>query len=144
MVDLISLLQKLLASAQPNDHNTARDRLAALITIHHGEYIFRVGARPSRDKVFDGTLADGTKEHWSGTERTTEQIEQLHTAMKQALDDIGGKICVLFETKGEHPRTTLLLRLPPLSVAPEVRCAVVGYDLQLLGLSMYRLTDQGL
>lgn len=36
---------------------------------------------------------------------------------------------VLFETlNGPYPRATLLLRLPPLSIAlvPEIRCAVVG------------------
>ena len=35
---------------------------------------------------------------------------------------------VLFEAKLGHPRTTLLLRLPPpnVSLTPEVRCAVVG------------------
>ena len=40
----------------------------------------------------------------------------------------GGQTSVLFETLTNHPRLTLLLRLPPLNVSltPEVRCAVVG------------------
>lgn len=38
------------------------------------------------------------------------------------------KTSVLFENRIDHPRTVLLLRLPPPDVAstPEVRCAVVG------------------
>jgi len=39
-----------------------------------------------------------------------------------------GKTSVLFDTRTNRARTTLLLRLPPLNVSltPEVRCAVVG------------------
>jgi polynucleotide 5'-kinase involved in rRNA processing len=39
------------------------------------------------------------------------------------------QVSLLFESRsGAHPRTTLLLRLPPpnVSLTPEVRCAVVG------------------
>jgi hypothetical protein len=41
---------------------------------------------------------------------------------------MGGKVSTLFESRTDHPRIHLLLRLPPLSVSdvPEVRCAVVG------------------
>lgn len=38
------------------------------------------------------------------------------------------KVSVLFDIQDIHPRSALLLRLPPLNVSltPEVRCAVVG------------------
>ena len=38
------------------------------------------------------------------------------------------KTSTLFESRTDHPRAALLLRLPPPDVAstPEVRCAVVG------------------
>ncbi|KAK7472562.1 hypothetical protein VKT23_000677 [Stygiomarasmius scandens] len=117
----------LLASKTPTDHDVARDMIAALITRHHGEYVFRIGAQPARSKLFAGELTDDC-EGWIGSERTTEELDQLRQVITSTVDEVGGKTSLLFESAGKHPRLTLLLRLPPpnVSLTPEVRCAVVG------------------
>ncbi|KAL0576667.1 hypothetical protein V5O48_005327 [Marasmius crinis-equi] len=120
------ILSLLLTNSAPN-RDQARDIVATLITQHHGEYVLRIGAQPAHDTLFAGELTDES-DGWKGIERTVEQLESLHTQVTSVVEEIGGKTCVLFESKGKHPRLSLLLRLPPASVAltPEVRCAVVG------------------
>ena len=76
-------------------------------------------------------------------------MEDLHTLQNhitKTVEEIGGRVSfmvvtcvlkraafplqasVLFEVTTGHPRTSILLRLPPpnVSLTPEVRCAVVG------------------
>ncbi|KAL1746557.1 P-loop containing nucleoside triphosphate hydrolase protein [Schizophyllum fasciatum] len=120
------VMTHLLAGTQ-KERDLARDTLASLITQHHGEYVFRIGASPPHAKLFAGKLAD-TDEGWEGKERTAEELDTLVEGIRTTVEEIGGKVCVLFEVRTGHPRTTLLLRLPPPSVSltPEVRCAVVG------------------
>lgn len=51
-----------------------------------------------------------------------------HESVLQIMNYFLVKTSVLFESRLAHPRTSLLLRLPPpnVSLTPEVRCAVVG------------------
>ncbi|KAL0072375.1 hypothetical protein AAF712_000138 [Marasmius tenuissimus] len=137
------ILSLLLTNSAPN-RDQARDIIATLITQHHGEYVLRIGAQPPHEALFAGQLTDDT-DGWKGIERTADEVELLRGQVTSTVEEIGGKVrliyssahitshlvlqtCVLFESKGKHSRMTLLLRLPPASVAltPEVRCAVVG------------------
>jgi hypothetical protein len=141
--DIINLI----ASVNPGDHELARDRLAALLTLHHGEYVLRIGAQPSPEQLFElppahiaviqsrsmktatappSTLTADLDLPWTGVEKSGEEIDRMLQVISKVIEGIGGKSCVLFETKTDHPRAIVLLRLPPLNVAPEVRCAVVG------------------
>ncbi|KAF9060643.1 GTP-binding protein 1 [Rhodocollybia butyracea] len=117
----------LLLNKDPASHDTARDMLAALITQSHGEYVFRIGAQPSKANLFAGLDEEGAGD-WSGIERTQDQLDFLHQAITTKVEEVGGKTSILVEIQGKHPRKSLLLRLPPpnVSLTPEVRCAVVG------------------
>ncbi|KIK67426.1 hypothetical protein GYMLUDRAFT_37548 [Collybiopsis luxurians FD-317 M1] len=119
---------ELLLTKVPTNHDSARDMLAALITQNHGEYVFRIGAQPSKAKLFAGELDDDLVQDWSGVERTEDQVEFLIQEITSTVEEIGGKTSLLCEITGRHPRKSLLLRLPPpnVSLTPEVRCAVVG------------------
>jgi hypothetical protein len=100
--------------------------VASLLTRHRGEYVFRLGAQPPLSKLISGESIEGPG--WTGTSRTQEEIDNLCQELTKTVEEVGGKISTLFESRNNHPRISLLLRLPPLSVAhtPEVRCAVVG------------------
>jgi hypothetical protein len=120
--------------------------IAALITQHRGEYVLRIGEQPPRAQLFAGGLSDDT-DGWSGVPRTVQELDLLKDGIIRTVEEVGGKVggahispqrrsltpwgpqtSVLFESRTGHPRISLLLRLPPLSVSltPEVRCAVVG------------------
>ncbi|KAJ3815888.1 GTP-binding protein 1 [Lentinula aff. lateritia] len=118
----------LLSTKVSANHDSARDILAALLTQNHGEYVLRIGAQPSKAKLFAGDLDDDVAEDWSGTERTEDMLNFLLQEITNTVEEVGGKTSLLFEAHGKHPRKSLLLRLPPPSVSltPEVRCAVVG------------------
>ncbi|KAH9485398.1 GTP-binding protein 1 [Psilocybe cubensis] len=120
------ILTLLLSSSTP-DYDSARDLLAALLTQCNGEHVLRIGQQPSHTALFSGELKDESA-HWSGTPRTIEEIGSLRTQVTKAVEEVGGKASVLFETITGHARISLLLRLPPpnVSLTPEVRCAVVG------------------
>ncbi|KAJ8519925.1 hypothetical protein ONZ45_g3159 [Pleurotus djamor] len=122
--DEVESIQTLLISKSPPDRDKARDRVAALITQHHGEYIFRIGARPVHAKLFTGDLSVDS-DGWVGTSRTDEEVDYLIEAVASVVEEVGGKCSTLYRSSG---RTAHLLRLPPPSVSltPEVRCAVVG------------------
>ncbi|KZT70965.1 GTP-binding protein 1, partial [Daedalea quercina L-15889] len=127
--DVDEQIQLLLLSATSADHDKARDIIASILTRHRGEYILRLGAHPSHSRLFSktpGSLEDS--EGWRGSARTAEEIDALQRKVNDIVTDIGGVTTVLFHTRTDHPRATLLLRLPPedVSVTPEVRCAVVG------------------
>ncbi|KAJ2922724.1 hypothetical protein H1R20_g14360, partial [Candolleomyces eurysporus] len=117
----------LLLSKNPADHDTARDRLAAVLTQNNGEYVIRIGQRPPQEPLYGGTLTDEA-EGWSGTARSLEDVQTIVQELTKTVEEVGGKALVLFDVKTGHPRTTVLLRLPPpnVSLTPEVRCAVVG------------------
>ncbi|TFY53643.1 hypothetical protein EVG20_g10023 [Dentipellis fragilis] len=120
-------VQNLLLSDNPADFNAARDLLASVLTQSRGELILRIGSRPPQAKLFAGEdLA--ANEGWIGVNRSDAQLQSLKENIARAVEDIGGKMCVLFESIDQHPRASLLLRIPPLNVesTPEVRCAVVG------------------
>ncbi len=106
--------------------------------------MLRIGAQPPNAALLAGTLTDDS-EGWSGQERTVEDLTFLRTKLTEAVEEIGGKVSpvmnirfvlitdphqvsVLVDGKMGHPRSTVLLRLPPpnVSLTPEVRCAVVG------------------
>ncbi|KXN90600.1 GTP-binding protein 1 [Leucoagaricus sp. SymC.cos] len=115
-------------SRNPTEHTAARDMIAELLTQHHGEYVFRIGAQPPHAELFSGELTDETP-GWTGTGRTMEQMDEARETFRRLVDEVGGKVSLLFESRNStHPRITLLLRLPPpnVSLTPEVRCAVVG------------------
>ncbi|KAJ6586932.1 GTP-binding protein 1 [Mycena vulgaris] len=116
-----------LLSNTPANHDLARDMIAALITQHHGEYVFRIGLQPPHAKLFAGELSDDA-EGWTGVARTEQELDVIRQGITTTVEEVGGKTSVLFETRTGHPRLSLLLRLPPpnVSLTPEVRCAVVG------------------
>ncbi|KAJ7497304.1 GTP-binding protein 1 [Mycena latifolia] len=118
---------KALLSNTPADHDVARDMIAALITQHHGEYVFRIGLQPPHAKLFAGELSDDV-EGWTGVPRTEQELDVIQQGITTTVEEVGGKTSVLFQTRTGHPRLSLLLRLPPpnVSLTPEVRCAVVG------------------
>ncbi|KAJ7170546.1 GTP-binding protein 1 [Mycena crocata] len=118
---------KALLSNAPADHDLARDMIAALITQHHGEYVFRIGLQPPHVKLFAGELSDDA-EGWTGVSRTEDELDAIQQGITATVEEVGGKTSVLFQTRTGHPRLSLLLRLPPpnVSLTPEVRCAVVG------------------
>ncbi|KAI0728156.1 P-loop containing nucleoside triphosphate hydrolase protein [Fomitopsis betulina] len=127
--DVDEHIQSLLLSTAPTDHDEARNLVASLLTRHRGEYLLRIGAHPPHPRLFSkvpGSLEEA--EGWRGSERTAEELGTLERAVTDIVIDIGGVTTVLFDTTVNHPRATLLLRLPPgdVSMTPEVRCAVVG------------------
>ncbi|KAJ3514147.1 hypothetical protein NMY22_g14838 [Coprinellus aureogranulatus] len=117
----------LLLSKEPADHDAVRDRIAALLTRHNGEYVIRIGEQPPREDLFSGELTDETA-GWKGTARSAQEIKTLVQELTKTVEEVGGRALVLFDVKSGHPRTSILLRLPPpnVSLTPEVRCAVVG------------------
>jgi len=100
--------------------------VASLLTRHRGEYVFRIGTLPQLSKLVSGEPIEDTG--WIGATRTQADVDKIHEMTVKVVEQMGGKISTLFESRTDHPRTHLLLRLPPLSVSdvPEVRCAVVG------------------
>ncbi|KAG2043632.1 P-loop containing nucleoside triphosphate hydrolase protein [Suillus americanus] len=121
-------VEAVLALLSIHDYDRARTSVAQLITGRKGEYIFRIGCRPPHTSLFAGENADDAT-GWSGVPRTDVEVTALQSSVKRVVEELGGKISVLFETTDSHyPRATLLLRLPPPSIelVPEVRCAVVG------------------
>ena len=104
----------------------AHDLIASLLTRHRGEYVFRIGALPPLSQLISGESTEDTG--WIGVTRTQAEIDKIHVMTAKVVEQMGGKISTLFESRANHPRIHLLLRLPPLSVSdvPEVRCAVVG------------------
>ncbi|KAH9949572.1 P-loop containing nucleoside triphosphate hydrolase protein [Amylocystis lapponica] len=125
--DIDEQIQTLLLSETPSNRDRARDLVAALLTRHRGEYVFRIGAQPPHAKLFVGESAVNS-EGWRGTVRTESELDALRQGVIQVVDEVGGKTSVLFESRTDQPRAALLLRLPPenVSLTPEVRCAVVG------------------
>lgn len=124
---LVDVEEKILASLLSNTPVAAHDMIAELITQHRGEYVFRIGEQPPRAQLFAGEVS-GDSEGWSGVPRTVQELDLLRDGITRAVEEVGGKTSVLFETRTGRPRISLLLRLPPPSVSltPEVRCAVVG------------------
>lgn len=116
----------LLASRTDEDIGKAHDLVASLLTRHRGEYVFRIGALPPLSHLMSGEPIDDTG--WVGMARTQAEVDKIHEMTIKVVEQMGGKTSTLFESRTDHPRTHLLLRLPPLSVSdvPEVRCAVVG------------------
>ncbi|KAF5354728.1 hypothetical protein D9756_005278 [Leucocoprinus leucothites] len=128
LLELEDRILNLILSRNSAEHSMARDMIAELLTQHHGEYVFRIGAHPPHTELFSRELTD-TTQGWTGTERTFEQIDEIRGTFERLVDEVGGKVSLLFESRNAtHPRITLLLRLPPpnVSLTPEVRCAVVG------------------
>ncbi|KAI9463659.1 GTP-binding protein 1 [Lactarius psammicola] len=124
--DLEHSFQSVLISPTEGN-NQARDLISILLTQQGGEYLLRIGARPSRTSLFakeDLDSADG----WTGEERTEAEVDTMVDHVGQLVEEVGGKACVLFRAGEPHPRASVLLRLPPpdVSLTPEVRCAVVG------------------
>jgi GTPase len=121
----------------------AKELLIHVLTRRRGEFLFQLGAQPPRDKLLANGDLSGTAD-WHGAERTEMEIHLLINALRAAVEEIGGKVgvirvhaltrlilcqaAVLFEAVGEHPRASVLLRLPPADVSSttEVRCAIVG------------------
>lgn len=66
--------------------------IAALITQHHGEYVFRIGLQPSQAKLFAGELSDDV-EGWTGIARTDEELNFLRDEIKATVEEVGGKAC---------------------------------------------------
>ena len=123
---LIPLQTLLLSSPTDEDEGKAHDLIASLLTRHRGEYVFRIGALPPLSHLVSGEPIEDTG--WIGVTRTQAEVDKIHEMTVKVVEQMGGKVSMLFESRKDHPRIHLLLRLPPLSVSdvPEVRCAVVG------------------
>ncbi|KAI0823677.1 GTP-binding protein 1 [Trametes gibbosa] len=121
--DIDERLQPLLLSRIPEKLEQARNLIASLLTRNRGEYIFRIGAHPTSARLFAGDAAV-VEEGWQGTACTLPELDIIAEQTKTAVDELS----TLFESRDDHPRAALLLRLPPPDVAltAEVRCAVVG------------------
>ncbi|KZV66905.1 GTP-binding protein 1 [Peniophora sp. CONT] len=106
----------------------AKDLLTILLTRKRGEFLIRLGAHPPADKLFSNAALTGSEEGWNGIQRTDAELANLKESLRRAVEEIGGKTAVLFETGGEQPRACILCRLPPADVSStaEVRCAIVG------------------
>ena len=113
-------------SSKAEDIDKAHDLTASLLTRHRGEYVSRIGALPPLSQLVSGEPIDDTG--WIGVTRTQAEVDQIRDMTIKVVEQMGGKVSTLFESRTDHPRIHLLLRLPPLSVSdvPEVRCAVVG------------------
>ncbi|KAH7888560.1 P-loop containing nucleoside triphosphate hydrolase protein [Phlebopus sp. FC_14] len=119
--------EHILGLLSKRDDAQARNALASLMTQYKGEYVFRIGSRPLHQTLFAGETLDDVAS-WTGVARTEQEVDVLVQELGRAQEDIGGKISVLSQVGGSHPRAAVLLRLPSPSVAltPEIRCAVVG------------------
>ncbi len=69
----------------------ARDRIAALITQNHGEYVLRIGPQPPHGLLFSGELTDSSN-GWTGTEKTLQDLDTLRQRITDAVEEIGGKV----------------------------------------------------
>ncbi|RPD59809.1 P-loop containing nucleoside triphosphate hydrolase protein [Lentinus tigrinus ALCF2SS1-6] len=127
MSDIDEQLQSLLLSRLPANLETARNLIASLLTRNFGEYVFRIGSHPPHARLFTGQPA-AEEDTWIGTARTAKELDIIIQETTTVVDEVGGKTSILFDSRTDHPRAALLLRLPPPDVAstPEVRCAVVG------------------
>jgi len=123
---LIPLQTLLLSSKTDEDLGKPHDLIASLLTRHRGEYVFRIGVLPPLSQLISGEPIEDTG--WIGVTRTQAEVDKLHEMTVKVVEQMGGKVSTLFESRTDHPRIHLLFRLPPLSVSdvPEVRCAVVG------------------
>ncbi|CAL1707577.1 unnamed protein product [Somion occarium] len=124
--DIDEQVQDLLLSGKAENRDRARDVLASVLTRGRGEYIFRIGSFPPHASLFAYEPITANDAH--GTPRTAQELCSLHEGITNIVDEVGGKVSVLYESTVAPLRIALLLRLPPPSVAltPEVRCAVVG------------------
>src|ERR1700753_2978205 len=115
----------LLSSKNDEDLGKAHDLIASLLTRHRGEYVFRIGALPPLSQLVAGEPIEDTG--WIGVTQTQAEVDKIHEMTVKVVEQMGGRVSILFESRTDHPRIHLLLRLPPLSVSdvPEVRCAVV-------------------
>jgi hypothetical protein len=86
------LPQAALLSDTPADHDLARDMIAALITQHHGEYVFRIGLQPPHAKLFAGDLSDDL-EGWTGIARTEQELDAIQQGITTTVEEVGGKVC---------------------------------------------------
>ncbi|THH17867.1 hypothetical protein EW146_g3026 [Bondarzewia mesenterica] len=123
--DLEENIKNLLLSNDPRDQDSTRDLVASLLTSCRGEFLSRIGSHPPLSKLFSN---EALEDRWTGDELDVAQLETAVTNLTRAVEEVGGKACLLLKSTDEHPRATILLRLPPPSVSltPEVRCAVVG------------------
>lgn len=86
------ILQELLLSKAPADLERARDLLAGLLTRHRGEYVFRLGSRPTNTRLYNGAAATEGDEGWLGTQRSEEELNTLKEQLNNAVEDVGGKV----------------------------------------------------
>jgi hypothetical protein len=75
-----------------DQHDRARDMIAGLLTRNRGEYIFRLGARPTNEHLF-APPPKGTDLSWNGAERTIDELATLRREMTLATEEVGGKVC---------------------------------------------------
>jgi hypothetical protein len=82
-------------SRVPISYDKARDMIAALITQHHGEYVFQLGAQPSRAKLFSDSEATDDP-GWTGTSRTVQELDALRNGVTKLVEEVGGKVLSVF------------------------------------------------
>lgn len=66
-----------------------------MLTQNHGEYVLRVGAQPSKAKLFAGDLDNDVAEDWSGTERTEDMLNFLLQEITSTVEEVGGKVTTM-------------------------------------------------
>ena len=85
------IFQNCILSKNPLEHSTARDMIAELLTQQHGEYVFRIGARPPHAVLFSEGPVNVTQD-WIGTDRTLEQVDEIRELIDRLTDEVGGKV----------------------------------------------------
>jgi hypothetical protein len=85
-----------LLSGLPADLEKARDMIAAVITQHHGEYVFRIGSQPASSKLFSGEPVDDSADGWTGISRTEQEMDKLQQLVTTTVEEVGGKVGSLF------------------------------------------------
>lgn len=66
--------------------------VAALLTRHRGEHIFRLGLRPTNARLFGGQPANHDIDGWAGIDRTDEELTTLKEELTRAVEEVGGKV----------------------------------------------------
>ncbi|PFH51480.1 hypothetical protein AMATHDRAFT_74844 [Amanita thiersii Skay4041] len=126
--DLEEQIQDHLLSDEGRNYDIAKGMVSSLLTHCQGEHIFHIGQQPQHTLLFSKDGPSNEPTGWLGIVRNEASIEKIRMNLTKVVEEIGGSASILHESRGHHPRSAILLRLPPISVSstPEVRCAVVG------------------
>lgn len=78
-------------SSTESAYAKARDAIACRLTQNRGEHIIRLGASPSRAKIFDIDGKESLNEPL-GTACTTEELKSMKSALIRTAEELGAKV----------------------------------------------------